>query len=74
MMDPMKIAKETKRNRKIALCQVAKKVCDLLDAEGVRQEEGCSVRRMAEDMWQDNYNLNVSNCGEQPTVAVDGGC
>ena len=66
MADAVQIAKESRRNRHIALCQVAKKVCDLLDAEGVKQEEGCKVRQMAESMWQDNYSLGLSNV-EQPT-------
>jgi len=71
-MDAIKQAKETRRNRFVVLAGIAKEVCDLLDARGVTQNEGCKVRRMAEDMWQDNYNLSVSNveCCAQPEMAV----
>ena len=68
-MDAIKQAKENKRNRFIKLCEIAKKVCDLLDAEGVTHNEGCKVRQMAESMWYDNISLSNAVCVEQPILA-----
>jgi len=52
--------RKEKRRRHVALAEVALKVCDLLEAEGVSMDEGCTVRRIAEDMW------NSSRCFDQP--------
>ena len=75
MDDQIKKAKENKRNRMVALCAIAKKVCDLLDAEGVKQQEGCQVRQMAEQMWYQNNELGLANVAyDQPQATVTGGC
>jgi len=67
-------ARRAKRQRFLILCAIAGEVCELLESKGVAQHEGCTVRRLAEDMWHSSGDLRVSNmCEDRPETATIGG-
>ena len=43
--------KPMKRERYLELAKIAKEICELLEKKGVTAQEGCKVRKLAEELW-----------------------
>jgi hypothetical protein len=65
--------RRSKRSRYIDLARIASEVCELLETKGVSADEGCTVRRIAEDMWNSGRHLGLDNALREDTTACDVG-
>jgi len=49
------------RKRYVELVEVAKKICDLAEKEGVTRDEGRTLRRITEAMWEETQSYKLSD-------------
>jgi len=66
--------KRAKRQRYLELAVIANELCAFLEDKGVTQEEGCDVRRLAENMWNAGLRISVDNALREPTLNGGGEC
>jgi hypothetical protein len=52
------------RKRWLELVTVANELCKFLESQGVKKEEGCVIRRLAEELW----NLKKEEKSESSTM------
>jgi len=73
-MDRYLNVKRAKRQRYLELAAIANEVCAFLEDKGVTQEEGCDVRRLAEDMWNAGLRIPVDTVLREPTYGGEDCC
>ena len=67
-MDRYINVKRAKRQRYLELAVIANELCAFLEDKGVDQNEGCKVRRLAEDMWEQGRHISLDNALREPTL------
>jgi len=68
-----------KRERYQLLQQIADDICGMLEKAGVKHDEGCIVRRLADSQWEYTHRIEGSVLDQErlnyptPEMCVEGG-